>query len=102
MPRKSTVKLSALDYLALKQDQTKVEIRKEYCKRLNLDYNHYLIEENCSESEGYPNGYVPITNIGHITIPAADYARLAEINQDHAVCSIEGKSCILWHYPHLI
>ena len=26
---------SALDYLALKQDQTKVEIRREYCQRLN-------------------------------------------------------------------
>ena len=90
---------SALDYLALKQDRTKVEIRREYCQRLNLDYNRYLIEENCSQSEGYPEGYVPITNIGHVTIPAADYTRLAEINREHAVCSIEGGSCILW-YTH--
>ena len=86
---------SALDYLALKQNKTKVQIRKEYCNQLNLDYNDYLIETNSSGSEGY----VPITNIGHITIPAADYVQLTEINQDHAVCSIEGGICILW-YTH--
>ena len=82
---------SALDYVALKQNKSKTEVRKEYCDRLNLDYNDYIIETNSSDLEGY----VPITNLGHIMVTFEDYYRLKELNQNHAICTIEGDVCVL-------
>ena len=40
---------------------------------------------------------MPITNIEHITIPYDDYYRLRALNQNHAICSVEGDVCVLWY-----
>ena len=84
---------SALDYMALKENKNKQQVRKEYCIKLGLDYNQYLIQTN---SSGLP-GYVPITNLGHIMVKVEDYYRLQELNQNHAICAIEGDICVLLH-----
>ena len=88
---------SPLHYEAKRDGKTVREVRKEWCKKLHLDHNEYLMDKSCWEGDIELEGYVPVTNLAHLFISHAAYRTLKQLNNEYAVASVEGDVILLKH-----
>ena len=86
-----------LQYMAKKADTTVGNIRKYLCEELHLDHNEYLMDETCWEGNIELEGFVPITNLEHEFISHDDYEVVKSLNDNYAVCIVEGDVIVLKH-----
>ena len=88
---------SPLQYIAKRDTTTVVEVRKEWCKKLHLDHNNYLMDERCWEGYVKLEGYVPFTNLEHLFISYKDYEILKAVSNEYAYASVEGDVILMKH-----
>lgn len=89
--------LSPLQYVSKRDTKTVGKVRKEWCEEHHLDHNEYLMDKSCWEGDIELEGYVPITNLEHMYIPHDAYRTLKALNDEYAVCAVEGDVVLLKH-----
>ena len=92
--------MSPLQYIAKREEDTTLgKVRKEWCEKLHLDHNEYLMDEKCWDGDKklLPEGYVPVTNLEHLFISYEDYKILKALNNEYAYASVEGDVILMKH-----